>query len=49
VCINDEGEENFPSIMSSYLKSCTCGAEDKISYLQEFAVKLEKELEILEV
>jgi hypothetical protein len=46
---DDEVKENFTSLLSSYLKSCKCSSTTKINILEEFAEKLEKDLEALEV
>jgi hypothetical protein len=39
----------FLHFLSSYLKSCKCISATKIHFLEEFAKKLEKDLEALEV
>jgi hypothetical protein len=40
-------EENFSSVLSSYLKSCKCSSKDKIQFLDEFVKDIEKEIEVL--
>ena len=42
-------EENFSSILSSYLKSSSCNSESKVIFLKEFVAYIEKEIEALEV
>jgi len=46
---DDEVKEIFSSLLYSYLKSCKCSSTTKINFLEEFAKKLEKGLEALEV
>jgi hypothetical protein len=49
MCIEDGGDENFSSCLSSYLKSCKYTSEAKIHFLDEFAKDMERELKALEV
>jgi len=48
MCTSDEVDENFASSLSSYLKSCRCGHEVKLKFLQELAIKIEKYLTKME-
>ena len=47
--IDEEIDEIFSSILSSYLKSSSCNSESKVIFLKEFATYIEKEIEALEV
>ena len=47
MCIEDGGDEIFFACLSSYLKSCKCGSEAKIQFLDEFVKYIEKELAVL--
>ena len=47
--IDEEIDENFSSILSSYLNSSSCNSESKVIFLKEFAAYIEKEIEALEV
>ena len=46
---DEEINENFSSLLSSYLKSSSCNSESKVIFLEEFATYVEKEIEALEV
>ena len=47
--IDEELNENFSSILSSYLKSSSCNSESKVIFLKYFAAYIEREFEALEV
>ena len=46
---DEEIDEKFSSILSSYLKSSSCKSESKVIFLEEFAKYIENEIEALEV
>ena len=47
--IDEEIDEIFSSLLSSYLKSSSCNLESKVIFLKEFDAYIEKEIESLEV
>ena len=49
MCTDEEIDDNFSSLLSSYLKSISCNSESKVIFLKEFAAHIEKEIEALEV
>ena len=49
MCTNEEINENFSSLLSSYLKSSSCNSESKVIFLEEFVEYIEKEIEALGV
>ena len=46
---DEEIDEKFSSILSSYLNSSSCNLESKVIFLKEFDAYIEKEIESLEV
>ena len=48
MCTNEEIDENFSSLLSSYLKSSSCNLESKCIFLEEFSKYIENEIEALE-
>ena len=46
---DEEVDENFSSLLSSYLKSSSCNSESKVIFLEEFSKYIEKEIEALKV
>ena len=46
---DEEIDEKFSSLLSSYLKSSSCNSESKVIFLKELAAYIEKEIEALEV
>ena len=46
---DEEIDEIFSSLLSSYLKSSSCNSKSKVIFLKEFAAYIEKEIEALEV
>ena len=49
MCTDEEIDENFSSLLSSYLKSSSCNSESKVIYLEELTKYIEKLIEVLEV
>ena len=49
MCIDEEIDENFSSLLSSYLKSSSCNSESKVIFLEEFSKYIENEIKALEV
>ena len=45
---DEEIDENFSAYLTSYLKSCQCNSEAKIEFLESFADKLRKDIDVLE-
>ena len=46
---DEEVDENFSSLLSSYLKSSSCNSESKFIFLKEFATYIEEKIEALGV
>lgn len=47
--INEEVDDNSSLSLSYYLKSFECKSKDKIQFFDEYANKIEKDIEVLQV